>query len=338
MPSDWLYRCPACGFCHETWAVCHKHMRSCCSQLLFDRRKGRNCKARQFRVANSHAMAARLKARAEDKRRLEAEAEIKASMPFLCPYGCGEGYETKDRCDRHEKVCARGIAQRCRQQERQAPLISVPQQDQHPPAAVVCDNKNRKSSAAATGFVHKSTTVPDSAAGTAAISDVVTATMGDLQLLQIPQGTCGNVSFGVLSGQYAQQVPNQVNDAMHQMSEEVGSTYAHSPYPQLPEQFVSYNCLRCSRGHTNWADCVAHMVGCCNEVYENGKLWGGVEAVRIRCGVEEPSSKKCTQCGGFKSKQDSNQPSGRRSARKQEFGNAGIVRDQSSDRKCHRYG
>ena len=223
-------------------------------------------------------MAAKLKATAEDKRRREAEAEIKASMPFLCPYGCGEGYDTKDKCDRHEKVCARGIAQRCRQQERHAPLNSVPQ-DQHPP-----------------GAVDKSSTVQDSAAaGTAAMSDAVTATMRGLPLLQTSEGTYGNVPFSVVSGEvHAQQVPNQVNYAMQQMSEDVGSTHAKSPYPQLPKHFGSYNCLRCSRGYTKWVDCVAHMVGCCNQLYENGKLWGGVEALRIRCGVEEPGSKRCT--------------------------------------------
>ena len=279
MPSDWLYRCPPCGFCHETWEVCHQHMQRCCPHLLSDGQTRRKRKARHLRVPNSDAVAARLKARAEEKRRLEAEAEIKASMPFLCAYGCGEGYETRDRCDRHEQVCARGVAFRCRHQKRQAPLKSVPQ-GRNPPAAVGYDDKNGKSSEAAIGAVHKATSVPDYAARTAAISNTVPATM----------------AFGAV-----QQVPNQVNFAT---SEEVRSTYSHSPYPQLPEQFGSYNCLLCSRGYTGWFDCVAHMVGCCNQLYEYGKLWGGVEAVRIRCGVEEPGSKKCTHCGSFKSKQD----------------------------------
>ena len=125
-------------------------------------------------------------------------------MPFLCPYGCGEGYDTKDKCDRHEKVCARGIAQRCRQQEWQAPAVP---QDQHPP-----------------GADHKPSTVPDSAADTAAMSDAVTATMRGLPLLQTSEGTYGNVSFSVVSGELcAQQVPNQVNYAMQQMSEDAGS-------------------------------------------------------------------------------------------------------------------
>jgi hypothetical protein len=62
-----------------------------------------------------------------------------------------------------------------------------------------------------------------------------------------------------------------------------------SPYQQLPNEFAAYNCLRCSRSHAKWADCVAHMAGgCCHESLERGVQWGGIEAVRVRCGAAAP--------------------------------------------------
>ena len=408
MVSDWMYRCPACGFCNETWAVCHKHMRRCCPHLLVNSRSGKNRKAREFRVPNSHAMAEKLaqqeqkrlkasRARAEDKRRSEAVAEIKASMPYPCSYGCGEGYDTKERCERHETVCARGVALRCRRRNQAA--------DQHaPPSAAGGDAANatgESSAPNATGIGHDATCIsrqtdhstvipPESKSSVKAMkrkeyrarrTDARAEARASLPFMCPAHGcderyetrerferhlkvcaraiahhrrkdesrqlrpafvggggTICNAAWGEPNTtvdeafEFAPPCSNSQDDeptslmtgnehdvnrfSMEKLSngqvltpssqpgQNNENTIARSPYPQLPEQFGSYNCLLCSRGYTNWVDCVAHMVGCCNEVYENGKLWGGVEAVRIRCGVEEPSSKKCTNCGSFKAKQD----------------------------------
>ena len=213
------------------------------------------------------------------------QLDAKASMPFMCPaHGCGERYETRESCERHLKVCARVIAHHHRKDEA----------TQLRPAFV----GGGGSTICNTAWGEPNTTVD--------ISDeafeFVPPSCNDHDGKPMPfmRGNNQNVSPADMANLSLGRVSKLAQNPGHSH----GNTHAHSPYPQLPEQFGSYNCLRCSRGYTNWVDCVAHMVGCCNQVYENGKLWGGLEAVRMRCGMEEPSSKKCTQCGSFKSKHD----------------------------------
>jgi len=59
-----------------------------------------------------------------------------------------------------------------------------------------------------------------------------------------------------------------------------------SPFPVLPEVFYAYQCLHCGIKSGGWIDCVQHMMHCCPNLYEFGKMWGGTEAVRRRCGVD----------------------------------------------------
>ena len=218
-------------------------------------------------------------------KRSDGKDEVRASMPFMCPaHGCGERYETRERCERHLKACARAIAHHRRKDEAK----------QLRPAFVgggdtICNTVWGESNTTADTMSDEAFEfVPPSSNNHDGMP--MSFTTGNDQ--NVSPADMANLSLGTVS----KLAPHPYHSH--------GNTYAHSPYPQLPEHFGSYNCLRCSRGYTNWVDCVAHMVGCCNQVYENGKLWGGVEGVRIRCGVEEPCSKKCTRCESFKSKQD----------------------------------
>ena len=115
MPSDWLYRCPACGFTDEKWDVCKDHMSSCCSHLLLTQ-KGKSRKAKEFRVPNENRKA-RMKNKAEKRaarlteEKARAASVIDPSRPFMCPaLGCTERYGTRERCERHIQVCASAIA------------------------------------------------------------------------------------------------------------------------------------------------------------------------------------------------------------------------------------
>ena len=278
-----LYECPACTMRFESWNHCNVHMHHCCPHLRFDH-LGKRQKAKRFRVRNFQAVAAPKLSRTLTTTE-RAVAEASASMPFMCPaHGCGERYETRESCERHLKVCARVIAHHHRKDEA----------TQLRPAFV----GGGGSTICNTAWGEPNTTVD--------ISDEAfeffppSRNDHDGNPMPFMRGNNQNV----IPADMANVSLGRVSKLAPHPGHSNGNTYTDSPYPQLPEQFGSYNCLRCSRGYTNWVDCVAHMVGCCNQIYENGKLWGGVEAVRIRCGVEEPSSKKCTHCGSFKTKHD----------------------------------